>query len=281
MHVQKVFPKTVSQRRACKVLGQPRSTQRYCCESTGDEEILIQRIVELARDYGRYGYRRIMALLREEGWQINHKRMLRLWRREGLKVPAKQPKRKRLWFNDGSCVRHRPKHKDHVWIYDFVMSRSDDGRAMKMLTLIDEFTRECLAIVVERRLNSEDVLATLYELFIERGVPEYIRSDNGSEFTEKAVREWLSNVGVKTLYIEPGSPWENGYNESFNGKFRDELLNGEIFETLFEAKVLIERWRKEYNTHRPHSALGYLPPTPETIEAVQTVSTTLQLSVLS
>ena len=198
---------------------------------------------------------------------------------QGLKVPAKQPKRKRLWFNDGSCVRHRPEHKNHVWSYDFVMSRSHDGRPMKMLTLIDEYTRECLAIVVERRLNSEYVLATLFDLFIERGVPEYIRSDNGSEFTAKAVREWLSNVGVKTLYIEPGSPWENGYNESFNGKFRDELLNGEIFETLFEAKVLIERWRKEYNTFRPHSALGYLPPAPEAVEAIQTVSATLQLSV--
>ena len=159
------------------------------------------------------------------------------------------------------------------------MNRSDDGRPMKMLTLIDEYTRECLAIVVERRLNSEDILATLYELFIERGVPEYIRSDNGSEFTARAVREWLSSVGVKTLYIEPGSPWENGYNESFNGKLRDELLNCEIFETLFEAKVLIERWRREYNTFRPHSALGYLPPTPETVEAKQTVSATLQLSV--
>ncbi len=279
MHVQEIFPKAVSQRRACKVLGQPRSTQRYNAGTSYDEKRLVQRIIELAKDYGRYGYRRIMALLREEGWQINHKRMLRLWRREGLKVPAKQPKRKRLWFNDGSCVRQRPEHKDHVWSYDFVMNRSDDGRPMKMLTIVDEYTRECLAIVVERRLNSEDVLATLFDLFIERGVPEYIRSDNGSEFTAKAVREWLSNVGVKTLYIEPGSPWENGYNESFNGKFRDELLNGEIFETLFEAKVLIERWRKEYNTLRPHSALGYLPPAPETVEAIQTVSATLQLSV--
>ncbi|MDP7530135.1 MAG: IS3 family transposase, partial [Candidatus Scalindua sp.] len=279
IHVQKTFSKIVSERRACKVLGQPRSTQRYSSGTSGDEERLVQRIIELARDYGRYGYRRIMALLREEGWQINHKRMLRLWRREGLKVPSKQPKRKRLWFNDGSCVRHRPEYKNHVWSYDFVMSRSDDGRPMKMLTIIDEYTRECLAIVVERRLNSEDVLSTLFDLFIERGVPEYIRSDNGSEFTAKAVREWLSNVGVKTLYIEPGSPWENGYNESFNGKFRDELLNCEIFETLFEAKVLIERWRKEYNTFRPHSALGYLPPAPETVEAIQTVSATLQLSV--
>ena len=161
------------------------------------------------------------------------------------------------------------------------MSRSHDGRAMKMLTIIDEYTRECLAIVVERRLNSEDVLATLFDLFMERGVPQYIRSDNGSEFTAKAVRGWLSSVGVKTLYIEPGSPWENGYNESFNGKLRDELLNGEIFDTLFEAKVLIERWRKEYNTFRPHSALGHLPPAPETVESIQTVSTTLQLSVLT
>jgi len=162
-----------------------------------------------------------------------------------------------------------------------VMNRSDDGRPMKMFTTIDEYTRECLAIVVERRLNSEDVLGTLYELFIERGVPESIRSDKGSEFTAKAVREWLSNVGVKTLYIEPGSPWVNGYNESFNGKFRDELLNCEISDTLFEAKVLIEEWRKEYNTFQPHSALGYLSPAPETVEAIQTVSAMLQLSVLS
>ena len=156
----------------------------------------------MARDYGRYGYRRIMTLLREEGWQINHKRMLRLWRREGLKVPAKQPKCKRLWFNDGSCVRLRPEYKGHVWSYDFVMSRSHDGRPIKMLTIIDEYTRECLAIVADRRLNSEDVLATLFDLFIECGLPEYIRSDNGSEFTAKAVREWLSSVGVKALFNE-------------------------------------------------------------------------------
>ncbi len=209
----------------------------------------------MAEAYGRYGYRNITALLKREGWYVNHKRIERIWKREGLKVPSKQPKRKRLWLNDGSCVRRRPGYKNHVWSYDFVMSRSDDGRPIKMLTIIDEDTRECLAIVVERRLNSEDVLAALFDLFIERGVPEYIRSDNGPEFTAKAVREWLSNVGVKTLYIEPGSPWENGYNESFNGKFRDELLNCEIFETLFEAKVLIERWRKECYTIRPHSAL--------------------------
>ena len=184
----------------------------------------MQRIIELARMYGRYGYRKIMYLLRQEGWHVNHKRIERLWRQEGLKVPAKQPKRKRLWLNDGSCVRHRPEYKNHVWSYNFVMSRSHDGRMIKMLTIMDEYTRECLAIVADRRLSSEDVLSTLYDLFIEHGIPGYIRSDNGSEFTAKAVREWLLSVGVKTLYIEPGSPWENGYNESFNGKFRDELL---------------------------------------------------------
>jgi transposase InsO family protein len=260
-------------------LGQSRSTQSYCAHKSDYETVLVQRIIELAKAYGRYGYRNIMSLLEREGWHVNHKRIERIWKQEGLKVPAKQPRRRRLWLNDGSCVRRRPDHKNHVWSYDFVMSRSHDGRAIKILTMMDEYTRECLALVVGRRLSSEDVLATLTELFIERGVPEYLRSDNGSEFTAKAVREWLSRVGVKTLYIEPGSPWENGYIESFNGKFRDELLNCEIFDTLFEAKVLIERWRMEYNTFRPHSSLGYLPPVPEAVEAKQTVSATLQLSV--
>jgi transposase InsO family protein len=231
-----------------------------------DEPRLIQRIIELACDFGRYGYRRITALLRREGWRVNHKRVERIWRQEGLKVPNKQPKRRRLWLTDGSCVRRRPEYADHVWSYDFVFARTSDGRAFKMLTLIDEYSRECLAIDVARRLNSDDVLARLEELFVLRGVPDYIRSDNGPEFTATAVRKWLSRIGVKTLFIEPGSPWENGYNESFNGKLRDELLNGEIFDTLYEAKVLIERWRREYNTHRPHSSLGYRPPAPEATE---------------
>ncbi len=202
-------------------------------------------------------------MLRREGWKVNHKRIERLWRREGLKVPAKQPKRKRLWLNDGSCVRLRPAHQDHVWSYDFVFTRTRDGKPLRMLTLIDEFTRECLAIDVGRRLDSEDVLERLSDLFVRRGVPQYLRSDNGAEFTAHKVTRWLEQVGVKTLFIEPGSPWENGYIESFNGRFRDELLNGEIFETLLEAKVLIERWRVENNTVRPHSALGYCPPAPE------------------
>ena len=212
------------------------------------------------------GYRRITEMLQVRGWRVNHKRIERLWRQEGLKVPQKQPKRRRLWLNDGSCVRLRPQHKNHVWSYDFVQSRTHDGRAFRMLTIIDEHTRECLAIDVSRKLTSEDVLERLSDLFIRRGVPDYFRSDNGPEFTAKCVKEWLARVEVKTLFIEPGSPWENGYVESFNGKFRDELLDGEIFDTLLEAKVLIERWRVEYNTIRPHSALGYRPPAPETLQ---------------
>ena len=194
--------------------------------------------------------------------------MERIWRQEGLKVPQKQPKRSRLWLTDGSCVRLRPCWPNHVWSYDFVMARTHDGKAFRMLTIIDEYTRECLAIEVSRRFDADAVLYRLTELFVSRRPPDYIRSDNGSEFTARAVREWLSRVGVKTLYIEPGSPWENGYNESFNGKLRDELLNGEIFYTLKEAQILIERWRREYNTVRPHSALGYRPPAPEAIQVM-------------
>ncbi len=266
----------VSERRVCRVIGQSRSTQRREPKISKYEEELTRRMVELATEYGRYGYRRITAMLREEAWRANHKRVERLWRKEGLKVPKKQPKRRRLWLNDGSCVRHRPQYKNHVWSYDFVAARTEDGRPIRMLTLIDEFTRECLAIDVGRRLRSEDVLERLSELFLQRGTPQFIRSDNGPEFTAKIVRDWLSDVGVKTLFIEPGSPWENGYNESFNGKLRDELLNGEIFYTLTEAKVLIERWRREYNERRPHSALGYRPPAPVTIEPLQHGSATLR-----
>jgi len=224
---------------------------------------LRSEIIRLALKYGRYGYRRITALLQQDGWRVNHKRVERIWREEGLKVPNRQTKRGRLWLNDGSCVRLRPTHRNHVWFYDFVADRTHDSRPIKMLTVIDEYSRECLAIVAERNLKSDDVLDCLTEMFIRHGAPEYIRSDNGSEFTAKIVRRWLSNIGVQTLYIEPGSPWENGYIESFNGKFRDELLNGEIFYTLKEAKTLIEKWRMEYNTFRPHSSLNYRPPAPE------------------
>ncbi len=254
---------SVSERRACKALHVSRSTYRYSPIERDDEQPLIRRIIDLAAKYGRYGYRRITALLRREGWRVNHKRVERIWRREGLKVPKKQPTRGRLWLNDGSCVRLRPQRKDHVWSYDFVQTRTRDGRALRMLTLIDEYTRECLAIDVDRKIRSDDVLHRLAHLFTVREVPAHIRSDNGPEFTAKTVRRWLRRVGVNTLFIEPGSPWENGYVESFNGKLRDELLDREIFDTALEAKVLIERWRIDYNTHRPHSALGYRPPAPE------------------
>ena len=256
----------VSERRACKILGQARATQRHHTPPPSDEKRLTGDILALATKYGRYGYRRITALLNnEKGWRVNHKRVERIWRREGLKVPKKQPKRSRLWLNDGSCIRLRPEYKDHVWSYDFVTARTANGRAFRILTVIDEYSRECLALLVNRRITSLDVIDQLYELFLLRGVPEHIRSDNGPEFTAKAIRKWLNRVGVKTLYIEPGSPWENGYIESFNGKLRDELLNREIFTTLEEARVLIEQWRKEYNQIRPHSAKNYRPPAPEAI----------------
>ena len=253
----------MSERRVCGVIGQPRATQRYQANRPDDEVGLTAAIIGYATRYGRYGYRRILALLWNDGWVVNHKRLERIWRQEGLKVPKKQPKRGRLWLNDGSCVRLRPTHRNHVWSYDFVADRTHDGRPLRILTVIDEYSRECLAIVVERRLCADDVLECLAGLFVRHGVPEYIRSDNGSEFTARAVRQWLNRIGVQTLYIEPGSPWENGYNESFNGKLRDERLNGEIFYTLREAQVLIEQWRREYNTIRPHSSLNNRPPAPE------------------
>jgi len=263
---------SVSERRACKVLGQHRSVQRHQVKPPDDEVLLTEAITSLALQYGRYGYRRITALLRNDGWQVNHKRVERIWRREGLKVPQKQPKRKRLWLNDGSCIRKRPQYRNHVWAYDFVMDRTDDGKRFRMLTVIDEYSRECLSIKVARKLNSIDVVDTLLDLFILRGVPDYIRSDNGSEFTATLVRKWLDKLKVKTLFIEPGSPWEKGYNESFNGKLRDELLNGEIFYTLKEAQILIEQWRKLYNTIRPHSSLNYQPPAPQAVLVNQTES---------
>jgi transposase InsO family protein len=266
----------VSERRACRVLRQSRATQRYLPEVRDDEEPLTRRIIELASVYGRYGTPRITAMIRAEGWPVNHKRVERIWRQEGLKVPQKQPRRGRLWLNDGSCIRLRPRYRDHVWAYDFVTARTHDGQPFKMLTLVDEYTRESLAIDVARRLRSDDVLERLSWLFATRGVPEHLRSDNGPEFTSSVVRGWLAKVKVRTLFIEPGSPWENGYVESFNGKLRDELLNGEIFYSLQEAKVLIERWRRHYNTVRPHSSLGYRPPAPESIAVGAPASVPLQ-----
>ena len=245
------------------MLSQHRSLQRRVPKVRSDEAALTAAITELATTYGRYGYRRITALLRRAGWRVNIKRVERIWRQEGLKVPARQPKRGRLWLNDGSCIRLRPEHPNHVWAYDFVTDPTTDGKACRMLTVVDEYTRECLAIVVDRKLNSTYVLEALGELFISRGPPEHIRSDNGPEFCAEAVKHWFRRSQVKTLFIEPGSPWENGYVESESGKLRDELLDGERFTTLLEAQVLIANWRYEYNRFRPHSALSYRPPAPE------------------
>jgi transposase InsO family protein len=255
----------VPERTACRVLGQHRSTQRKVARTPDDEAALTADIVELARRYGRYGYRRIAALLRRAGWQVNRKRVERIWRREGLKVPARQPKRDRLWQADGSCVRLRPERPNQVWAYDFVEDRTRDARKVRMLCVVDEFTREALAIKVARKLDSHNVIEVLAELCLVRGVPEHIRSDQGPEFIATAVKDWIAAVGAKTAYIEKSSPWENGYVESFNGKLRDELLNVEIFNSLREAQIMIESWRRHYNTIRPHSALGYRPPAPEII----------------
>ncbi len=255
----------MSGRRACRVLGQPRAMQRKAPRTADDEAALTRDIIALTRQYGRYGYRRITALLRDAAWLVNKKRVERIWRQEELKVPQRQPKRGRLWLNDGSCIRLRPERPNHVWAYDFVEDRTHDGRKIRMLNIVDEFSREALAIRVERRLSSSDVIDVLSDLFILRGVPARIRSDNGPEFIAKAVQAWITGVGAQTAHITPGSPWENGYIESFNARLRDEFLNSEILYTLQEAKILIESWRRQYNTIRPHSSLGYRPPAPEVL----------------
>jgi transposase InsO family protein len=254
----------LSERRICRVLGQHRSTQRRVPTGPDDEERLTADLVELARRHGRLGYRKIAEMLRSTaGWIVNDKRVERIWRREGLKVPAKQSKQGRIWSADGSCIRLRAERPNHVWSYDFVEDRTHEGRKYRMLNLIDEFTHECLAIRVDRKLKSTDVIDLLSDQFILRGVPEHIRSDNGPEFVAKAVQDWVRAVGAKTAYIERGSPWENGFIESFNARLRDELLDGEIFYSLAEARIVIESWRRHYNTVRPHGSLGYKPPAPE------------------
>ena len=227
-----------------------------------NEPALTADIIRLATKYGRYGYKRITALLRTEGWLVNHKRVERIWRQEGLKVPKRHKKRGRLYLNDGSCIRLRACWPNHVWSYDFVADRLMDGTKIRTLTVVDEYTRECLSLRTGYSLKADDVMDVLTDLFITRGIPDHIRSDNGSEFTAKSIQAWLPKLGVKTLYIEPGSPWENGYNESFNGRLRDEFLNGEVFYTLKEAQVMLEQWRHHYNHIRPHSSLGYKPPAP-------------------
>ena len=250
----------MSERRACAVVEQSRSTQRYARHEADDEGPLVRRMLELVRARPRFGYRRIWVLLRREGFVVNRKRVWRLWRQEGLKVPKKQRKKRRLGTSANGCVRQRAVRKDHVWAWDFVHDRTTDGRSLKWLTIVDEFTRECLALRVARSIKAQDAIDILAEVFAMRGVPEHLRSDNGPEFIAMAMRDWLKQVNVGTLYIEPGSPWENGYAESFNSKFRDEFLNAEEFDTVVHARALAGTWQADYNDQRPHSALDYLTP---------------------
>jgi transposase InsO family protein len=258
MHLQRKL--ALSERRACQVISQPRATQRYVPREVEDEKELVRRMKQLAAAHPRYGYRRIWALLRGEKFAVNKKRVRRLWRREGLKVPARQRKKRRLGHGGNSCTRRSAERMNQVWSYDFVQDQTSDGRRLKLLTVVDEFTRECLAIEVERSITGQEVIDTLAYLFELRGAPEFVRSDNGPEFIAKAVRSWLKSNGSDTAYIEPGSPWENAYVESFNGKLEDECLDREEFLTLKEAKVIVEDWRLEYNHHRPHSSLNYMTP---------------------
>jgi len=251
----------VSQRRACEVLGQPRSTQRLEPKNPKEEERrLVARMLELVRLHPRYGYRRIWALLRREGWRVNRKRVHRLWRRQGLKVPRKRRKKRRLGSSANGCVRRPAEHKGHVWAWDFLHDRTSDGRPLKWFTVVDEYTRECVALEVGRGMAAKAVSEVLAAAVRERGAPAHIRSDNGPEFIARVIRGWASEAGLETLYIAPGAPWENGYAESFNSKVRDELLNAEEFASLLEARVLAREWKREYNQVRPHSSLGYRTP---------------------
>jgi putative transposase len=250
----------ISERRACTVLGQPRGTQRYQPRKDEAERRLVQRMLQLVRLHPRYGYRRIRVLLKQEGWNVNRKRVYRLWHAEGLKVPKKVRKKRALGASSGGCARRRAEHKNHVWTWDFIFDRTANGRSVKILSIVDEYTRECLALEVHRKRKAEDVLDVLADLFVIRGVPKCIRSDNGPEFVARAIRSWLSKAGVETLYITPGSPWENGFVESFHSRLRDELLNVEVFETVQHAQTLAGAWRNDYNHRRPHSSLGYQTP---------------------
>ena len=250
----------LSERRACEVLEQPRMTQRYEPKQPDKDKALTADLKRLAGKYPRYGYRFITAKLRQDGWQVNHKRVQRIWRKEGLQVPYRRRIKKTWGSSANACFVKKAEFMNHVWTYDFIEDRTEDGRKLKFLTVLDEWTRESPAIEVDRSITSKDVISVLEYLFAVRGAPQFIRSDNGPEFIADAIKKWLVDKEVGTLYIEPGSPWENGYIESFHGRFRDELLNREVFYSVKEAKVLAENWRLEYNHHRPHSSLDYKTP---------------------
>lgn len=258
MKLQEEF--SVSERRACRAIEQPRTSQRYQARPRDDERALVKRMLELVRQRPRFGYRRIAALLRKEFWRASATRIYRLWRREGLKVPQKKRKRRRLGKTENGCHRRRAEHKDHVWCWDFVFDHTTSGSTLKWLSIVDEYTRECLALKVDRSITSEDVIDTLAELFAMRGVPRHIRSDNGPEFIARAIQRWTNQLSIEALYVEPGSPWENGYAESFHSRLRDEFLAVEVFESLAAARKLTATWRNDYNHYRPHGSLGYVTP---------------------
>lgn len=250
----------LSQRRVCKALDLSRSRVRYVPVLPTKDKELVKRMHALAKENPRFGYRRIAALVRGEGWRVNTKRVRRLWRREGLKIPRKVRKKRRLGHEDHGCTRRRATRPNEVWSYDFLFDQTAQGRRLKILPVVDEFTRECVVMVVGRRLKAKEVIQAIRQAANKRGMPEHLRSDNGPEFIAHEVRTWLTSEGTKTLYIEPGSPWENAYSESFNSRLRDELLNGELFSSEKEAVVILEEWRRAYNEQRPHSSLGYVAP---------------------
>ena len=267
----------VSERRACEVISQPRMTQRYEPKQPDKDKALTAEIIRLAKKYKRYGYRMITAKLRQDDWDVNHKCVQRIWQKEGLQVPYRRKFKKAKGSSQNSCCVKKAEYKDHIWTYDFMSDQTEDGRSLKFLTVLDEFTRESLTIEVGRSIKSKDVIAVLEYLFMIRGIPGFIRSDNGPEFIADAIKKWLKKKHVETLYVEPGSPWQNGYIESFNGKFRDEILNRELFYSVKEAKVLVEDWRLEYNDHRPHSGLGYMTPARFASLCIASASPTAQL----
>jgi len=266
----------VSERRACKVISQPRMTQRYKIKQPDRDKALTTEIKKLAKRHKRYGYRMITAKLRQDGWIINHKRVQRIWQKEGLQVPYRRKFKKTKGNSENSCAVKKAEYPNHVWTYDFMGDQTEDGRKLKLLTVLDEFTRESPAIEVGRSMRAKDVIVVLEYLFMVRGAPKFIRSDNGPEFIADEIKKCLKQKHVGTLYIEPGSPWENGYIESFNGKLRDGILDRELFYSVKEAKVIVEDWRLEYNNHRPHSGLGYMTPAAFAAGCIPSASPTAQ-----
>jgi putative transposase len=253
-----------SERHVCRVVGIARSTVQYKSMARDDDALRLA-LIRMAKQYGRYGYRKVAELLRMEGWRVNHKKVERIWREEGLQQPDRHKKRKRLYHHDASVIRLRPQYRNHIWSIDFVHDKLSTGRPYKMLTVLDEYTREALCVAVALRMGSEEVLEELYPLLLRHGRPDYIRSDNGPEFTASSFREWLVRCGIQPIQIFPGSPWENGYNERFNGTLRREVLNTEWFATTRQAQAAINQWLTQYNHIRPHHALGMRPPVPETL----------------